>query len=308
MNTNPDIIQEAKVISVDDELHAGRIKVIVKRDLAKCNLLNQTEEDCSEYAFPLLPKTFQSVPKKGEIVFVFNQKIDNDKSQKYYIGPLISQPQFFEKDNNGQSSSVLQDGSDSFNPLQSIDFSEETHGSFPKTNDIAVIGRKGEDVILKDDEIDLRCGIRTDGVSDNKNIIGNVLLNTMSPAYIQLKYNRSGITKGERTSARSVINVVADKINLISYKNKNNIPNLDVDLVQRGDLLKNENMEAFMKKLHELPYGDILCQYLTIFKTAFLAHVHPFPGLPPIMKGTPDMENLIMADFNNCLSPNVRIG
>ena len=44
--------------------------------------------------------------------------------------------------------------------LATIDNFDETKGAFPNNDDIAVIGRKSEDVILKDGEIDIRCGIR----------------------------------------------------------------------------------------------------------------------------------------------------
>ena len=44
------------------------------------------------WAFPLLPKTFQSIPKVGEAVLVFYYGGNN--GQRFYIGPIISQPQF----------------------------------------------------------------------------------------------------------------------------------------------------------------------------------------------------------------------
>ena len=72
------------------------------------------------------------------------------------------QPQYFHQEyyngGRGTSSSLLQ-GSIT-NPLETIDHYDETKGSFPETNDIALVGRKSEDIILKDGEIDIRCGIR----------------------------------------------------------------------------------------------------------------------------------------------------
>ena len=47
------------------------------------------------WAFPLLPKVFQSIPKVGEAVFVIvNDEGDKTISQRYFIGPIISQPQY----------------------------------------------------------------------------------------------------------------------------------------------------------------------------------------------------------------------
>ena len=44
------------------------------------------------WAFPLMPKVFQSVPKVGEAVLIFKE--DSPTAQRMYLGPIISQPQF----------------------------------------------------------------------------------------------------------------------------------------------------------------------------------------------------------------------
>ena len=85
-----------------DDANAGRIKVRVDTDGNK---------DTSElpYAFPLMPKTFHVLPKVGEGVLVVTGQIGNANSQRYYIGPIISQPQFNTKCefDNGRGDLIL---------------------------------------------------------------------------------------------------------------------------------------------------------------------------------------------------------
>lgn len=306
-NENEIVCHVGQVISTEDSAHGGRIKVKLKQDYVNFNKSLDDEENSFLDAFPLLPKVFQSIPKEGESVFVFTREIGNDKSQRYYLGPIISQPQFMEKDLYPQSISLTKYKNLKYPPYQTIDeYKEKTSGAFPELEDIAVVGRKGEDIILKDDEIDLRCGIRTKDESGNPSLAGNVIFNTQNPSYLQLKYKSSGISNKPLQEAMSMVNIVADKINLISYKNEED-KNHGKPLAQNGKILTNEDMDNIMEKLHQLPYGDILCEYLEILKTAFLNHVHPYPGIRPCQSGTPAMEAAVKLDFNKTLSPNVRI-
>lgn len=292
------IIRIGEVIEVDDEYNGLRIKARIDQD-------SKTETQNLPYAFPLLPKTIQSVPKKGEAVFVIVSSLGNKNSMRYYIGPLISQPQYFYDEKYrggfGTSHSLLQ-GSVS-KPLESISHYNETFGAFPNVNDIALIGRKSEDVILKDGEIDIRCGIRGEkvfGDDDEKNALkGNVVFNTQSPAYLQLKYQR-GLCKGEHQVADSVINLVADKINLISHKDTEYH-----NLTDQENLIKSEELDEIMSKLHQVPYGDLLFDLLVRIRLAITNHVHPYPGLPPVK--CEYVNNLLKFDIETILSENVRI-
>lgn len=296
--TNDVLIRVGEVVSVYDVADGLRIKVRIEQD-------KKISDDKLPYAFPLLPKTFQSVPKVGEAVFVFLGKMGNKDSNRYYIGPLISQPQYFNQDyytgGYGSATSLIQ-GSWS-QQLEPISNYSETVGSFPNVNDIAMIGRKSEDIILKDNEIDLRCGIRTEPFNaklENKDLFGDVIFNRQSPAYIQMKYERGiGISKGQ--NADSVINLVADKINLISHKD-NNVNDL---IVNNQNLINSSDMDKIMTELHQLPYGDILLDVLYKIRDAFLNHVHAYPGLPPVRCS--NVNNFAHTNLNDILSENVRI-
>lgn len=293
------IFYEGQVLSVADEFHGGRIKVKLKRDIINPKVpLNDPSNDYLN-AFPLMPKTFHAMPKVGETVLVFTRGLGNVGSQRYYIGPIISQPQFFEEDKYPNSLNLTQEKDKEYAPKETIDKYSETKGSFPDNKDVSIVGRKSEDITLKDGEIDIRCGIRKKAI-DNE-LVGNVLFNSEDPSYIQLKYNENGLTN----DSKGVINIVSDKINLISHKNEKGISDGAKELASNGNLLTEENIKKMLNELHQLPYGDILVEYLERMRGAILNHYHPYPGRPPCQDIDITMTKQI--DFNNILSPNVRI-
>lgn len=294
------LIRIGEVVETKDEYGGMRIKVRIDQD-------NKTEVKDIPYAFPLLPKTLQTMPKVGEAVLVIVSRMGNKDSIRYYIGPLISQPQYFYDEQYdggyGTSNSLLQGSVNK--PLETIEHYDETRGAFPKESDVALIGRKSEDIILKDGEIDIRCGIRgekTFGDADEmKTLRGNVVFNTASPAYLQLKYKR-GICKGYQQVADSVVNIVADKINLISHKD-NELS--EFNLTDNDELIESSKMDDIMLRLHQLPYGDLLCDFLQRLRGALLNHTHPYPGkIPCKCQYIKQMRDF---DLNSILSENVRI-
>ena len=292
MNDNL-IVKKAQVESVIDDTDGLRIKARTAQDGVKA------VEDIP-YAFPLIPKTFQTVPKVGECVLIVTSKMGSNDGNRYYIGPIISQPQFQYYDGydygRGSATSNLQDGY--VEPLEKISNFDSTVGSFPEVNDVALVGRKGEDIILKDDEIDIRCGIRGEAFGDDR-LVGNVVFNRQDPAYIQLKHkNAIGYSEGQE--ANSVVNVVADKINLISHKDTNSL-----ELTDNKELIKSTEMDNIMSQLHQLPYGDILVDALKKIVNALVNHVHPYPGLPPCKDQY--VTTVLGTDLDSILSENVRI-
>ena len=46
------------------------------------------------WAIPLMPKVFHILPKVGEAVLVISEYTNSNHSQRYYIGPIIAQPQY----------------------------------------------------------------------------------------------------------------------------------------------------------------------------------------------------------------------
>ncbi len=303
MDNGVSIIKKGQVESVEDTADGLRIKVRIQQDgttpLAKI-----------PYAFPLLPKTIQSVPKVGEGAFVITTMSGNKYSQRYYIGPIISQPQFQEKCEydygRGNATSIIEGGS--VEPLEKIGNYRDTFGSFPNVNDVALVGRGSQDIIMKNldetsNEIDIRCGIRNDSIyGDARNgeaMVGKVVFNKLDPTYIQLKYKRA-ITTAPNQEANSVINMVADKINIISNKDENAF-----NLTDQEQLIIESELDSIMSKLHQLAHGDTLVELLKLIIKAILTHVHPYPGMPPVVAGYVKE----MADYKveKILSKHVRI-
>lgn len=280
------VIYLGKVISTDDEYNGGRIRAKIsldgtKKEKAKSDA-TATEEELYPYAFPLLPKMLQTIPKVGEMVFVILSNPDKRNSIRYYIGPVISQPQkmyFDEFDKLGSPASLLPDTI--AKPLESTTHFAETFGSYPKRDNIALIGRKGEDVILKDDEVNIRCGIRNeaDG-SENKSLVGEVLFNSTNPSYIQLKHQRNN------TSTTNLINLVGGSINLMSNEDANKITSYmkNYNNNSYATTYNEPSYEEIMSKLHQIPYGDILVDILEILRDAILNHTHPLGDDEPPFK------------------------
>lgn len=276
------------------------------------------------WAFPLLPKEFQVVPKIGEGVFIIDEDDANNKSNRYYIGPIISQNQFNEKCNyaygRGPASSCLQGAP--ISPLPNIDNDARTRGSFPQIGDVAVVGRDSQDMIMKRDkntnvdEVDIRCGIRKkdDMLAEEGEYrnVGKIIFNNVDPAYIQLKYGPNLAIKASdydpitdssdgQSSTNSAINIVADKINLIGVQDDS----LNVNKTDNNSLIKDSDMSQLMLELHQLPKGDVLVKCLHLLINAFLTHTHNYNGLPPVNAG--DVTAISLFNLNDILSQYVRI-
>lgn len=288
------VIKQAQVESVTDDTDGMRIKARLAQD-------GDIPTSELPYAFPLLPKTFQTVPKVGEGVFIICDSLNSVKGNRYYIGPIISQPQYNEKDNysygRGTATSLLQGGI--LEPLSKLSNYAETYGSFPTADSVAVIGRSSEDIEMKNDSINIRCGIRQDPTIPDKNLKGKVVFNTLDPTYLKLKYKKN-LTSGRGKEANSIATLVADKINLVSNKDINGFK-----LTDTNDMISDSEYQRLMDNLHQLPYGDRLVEYLTMLRQAFVTHVHPYPLLPPCNANLiPEINSYNLDDI---LSEHVRI-
>ena len=71
-------------------------------------------------------------------------------------------------------------------------------------------------------------------------------------------------------------------------------------------MLSPETIASLKDRLHEVPYGDVLIEYLDIMRLAFATHVHPYAGTPPI-EGTPEIQKMNNFDINSILSKHIKI-
>lgn len=304
MAENKVLVQYGHVANTDDDLDGMRIKVRLNQDRVKDSDL--------PYAFPLLPKTIQTMPKRGEGVLVFTMELGNNESQRFYIGPIISQPQYFSYDkyyilggNEYQQAASLLKGAGSASPVGGISWCDATKGAFPDKESVAIVGRESEDIELKDGEIDIRCGIRQEGDLgvDGKDIFGKVCFNGQDPAYIQLKFNNEGVVyapKANMTASNSIINMVAGKINLVSTNDL-----AYTEQVGWDQMLDSSHFSPLMEQLHQLPWGDKLVEYLELMRTMFCEHTHPYPMMTPYTTFTEPLREWNLSE--ELLSKDVRI-
>lgn len=285
-------IKACEVISVDDSFESGRIKVKLYPE--------DSRRDVGDipYAYNLLPKMFTVLPKVGETVLVLLTTSGDGFSNRYYIGPVISQIPKMEYD--GHFSGSLSNFPDSLvKPKVAHTLITEAKGAFGDKEDVTIYGRKGTDIILKENDIRVRAGARLD--SNNK--IGKEF-NRLNPAYLKLKYSDTPTivtTKnGEEIKYSSTATLVADQISLIANNASNYFNTTD-----NVDLISDDEMKKIIETAHVLPYGDVLVEFLKYFLKMFKEHAHPYPGMPTILPS--GNEGFFNYDLDKILSKNVRI-
>lgn len=273
------------VVNVNDEYDGCRIKVrLLGPDKYK------TDEELP-YAFPLLPKHIQVKPKLNEAVFVFLADENKKNGIRYYIGPIISQPQFLFKDNFILGATTLI-GNNGRQPVPSLSNNANCDGVLPKDDNVAILGRKNSDIILSNDDIRIRCGVKL--VNDSNTTL--ISFNKQNPSFIKLKYHKKPIGSFKNDSGTyysySSTTVVADEINLITNNGKTNFNIYDTD-----EQITDDVMKEIVDKAHVLPYGDVLVEFLLLFLQMFKSHTHTYHNLPPC----PDeaSENLARAFGSN---------
>ena len=286
---NDYILRESKVLSVEDKYMGGRIKVRLGGFDA-----DKTSLEELPYCFPLLPKLVHVNPKVGEMVLVILTKNGSPTSNRYYIGPIFSQPYFFNQD--------LYDTT-AFNmllnrktkPEQNPEMDPDNNGTLPDRDDVALIGRENSDVILKPNELRLRCGYKENPTAPIKK---RLHFNKVDPAYIQLKYKH--IKDNNDRDVNSFVNIVADRINLLSRDSKNLFK-----LTDQEELITDSELVKILETAHPLIYGDELMGFLKKFINLFIRHTHPYSMMPPSL-AAPDTETL-STNLDNMLSKAVRI-
>jgi len=174
-NTNViPIIRVGEVISVVDTTKSGRIKVRITG-------VDDTESDKNLIdCVPLLPKYLITLPKAGECVFVFQYEYNDSsptasfKNKRFWIGPLITQPNRLPEETYNSALSILPDG---YTKLKDPNLEI---GAYGEDEDIILQGRYNTDILQKDRQIWLRVG---------KNVEGELSkFNNKTLGYVQLKF------------------------------------------------------------------------------------------------------------------------
>lgn len=276
------MIGTGQVINIRDTWDGERIQVRIRPDD------NRLKDEELPFAYPLLPKMIHIKPKVGEAVLVICEDENPNGGQRYYLGPLISQPQFFEEQYyGGGATNGMKGGS----MTAQSPVTKTNKGAFANPEDIAIYGRKNTDIILTDNDVRIRCGVHE---LRNQNITFNVL----NPAFLKLKFYPEGLTYRKRSNTLesdmtqsvmtetsetigSVANIVADKINLIGNTGD---PHIRID--DKDGSLSDQQMVYFLEKAHQLPYGDTLCEFLSEFLIMFKNHTHNYNNLEIVRDDT----------------------
>ena len=272
------IIKICPVISVFDDADGDRIKVrLTPED-------NGTLDEDLPYVFPLLPKMLHVKPQIGELVLVIFTNAGDGHSIRYYIGPIISQPQYINGDKGYINATSLYPAAFK-EPDVALSTNADSKGAFAGNDDIAVYGRGKSDILLTKDDVRIRCGSRVKDTSKNNSIV----FNRTDPAYIHLKHTDE--KRGNNDQYRSTATIVNNAKEQFKTNNKN--------------MIADDEMQKIIEKAHQLPYGDILIEFLQMFRETFMNHVHPYPGLPPCPDDS--VIKLNMYDLKKMLSDSVRI-
>lgn len=283
------VLRICQVIDIYDDTDGARIKVRLRPEDDKV-----TDNEIP-YAYPLLPKMVHIKPKIGELVLIVLTEAGNGFSNRYYIGPIISQPQYMDDETYLYRALSLYPGTVKM-PDVAPSTNPNSHGAFAKNDDIALYGRNKSDIILTDNDLRIRCGNRLKDFSEK----GGIAFNRIDPAFIHLKHTDNKRGEGD-DEYRSTATIVADKVNLIGNQSKEPFRTND-----KVDLISDDEMTKILSKAHELPYGDLLVDFLKMFVKYFINHVHPYPGVPQYSEGE-GIRYLSNFDFNSLLSESVRI-
>ena len=254
----------------------GRIKVYIKGPIATGGDADRTDSELP-WCFPLLPKHLHVQPKVGEVVMILTFSDQQQHADRLYVGPIISQLPLLEKDPylysalNGFTFAL---SSPTVNPSQIA----ELNGVFPKPDDVSIQGRYNTDISQKRNEIVIRAGKFVES-TPNLNNPYPFKYNPTTQAYIQIKNDvvTNPATNQQAALRGTVANIVANKINLITHRDGSprfNITDPDV-------LITDDELNKILVEAHQVPFGDVLLQYLRLLKDAFLSHVHNGSGNPP---------------------------
>lgn len=75
----------------------------------------------------------------------------------------------------------------------------------------------------------------------------------------------------------SVVNIVADKINLISHKNRESF-----NLNEQDSLISPQEQENINTNAHPMVFGDKLVEFISLLVDFVKNHSHPYHGLKPV--------------------------
>lgn len=263
-----------EVVSVTDELGLGRIKIRIKGSQSSGGDDGVSDSDLPT-AFPMIQKHIHSNPKVGETVWVFVLGKAKQHVDRLYIGPIISQLDKLNFD-SGRTTALAGFSFGPVSPKVNVKTIPQLNGIFPNYEDVSIQGRFNTDITQKTNEIVLRAGKFESSKPSTQNPYP-FQFNTKTQAYIQIKNDVVLTPKESENNERgSVTNIVANKINLITHKEGS--PRFNV--TDQNNLITDDELAKILEEAHQVPFGDVLIEYLKLLKEALFAHVHNGNGNP----------------------------
>lgn len=269
-------IYYGEVMSIDDPTDGGRIKVKI---LGLDNKITNTND--LPYCYPMMPKFFHVYPKVGEIVRIFIEDVKYPQRSRFWLGSIISQPQkinydsFYTALSTTNLALTLPDEAPSKLP--------NADGVFPTKDEIGIVGRNNTDLILRDNQIEIRAG---------KHEPDDILqLNVSNPASIKLSFDNI-----ESNDYYSNTIIMSDKIALISHSGN---PQFKAAKVNQ------EDRERIFEEGHPIARADVLVGALNIIRRAIINHIHGYSALPADKNSI--IKDLEAINFESIIQENIVI-
>ena len=177
----------AEVVDINDPYDAGRIKVripvIDNVDTTPQNQFLLFEQGGLPWCEPLLPKYLNVVPELGQLVKIIVFNTNDKKMRRQYVGPVIGQQTPQDLLNSTYDTAKIKVESSGYVGRWS-DNPKASDGDwkiYPNKTDIAFLGKKNTDIILRNkgffDEIQLRAGkIKPSSLNLTLNKLNNNLI------------------------------------------------------------------------------------------------------------------------------------
>lgn len=115
------------------------------------------------------------------------------------------------------------------------------------------------------------------------------------------KVIRETITENFNTNQNqgSVINLVGDKINILSHKTNN------YNLTDPTNTITPDEQKKINSESHPLAYGDKLIEFMELMKNFVANHVHGYHGVEPAKDSI--VQKILNYDLNQLINENIRI-
>lgn len=257
-------LKYGEVVSITDEFGLGRIKVRIKGSQTAGGD-DGVPNDKLPYATPMIPKFLSTYPKIGEAVWVFVFDKSRQHNDRLFIGPIISQLNKLNKD-NALTTAFAGFSFGPVGPSVNVNTIPELKGVFPDLEDVSIQGRYNTDITQKNNEIILRAG-KFETVPSSTTNPFPFQFNAKTQAYIQIK---NDVVLNNNEGKGTVTNIVANKINLLTH----NEGNPRFNLTGQDMLISDSELSRILDEAHQVPFGDVVLEYLILLKEALFAHVH----------------------------------